>query len=122
MENWACQPSLSRYDNPNYAAATLQGHSGTRFRNVAAGVAPTDAANVSQIEEAITSAKTYTDLRSIDTLNQANAYTDLRVAGLNARINYALAAATANRRAAAVAGQAQRTTTVLRCRMGSLPA
>jgi len=77
------------------------GNGPTTVRNVAAGVAPTDAANVSQLDEALRSANTYTDLRSIDTLNEANAYTDMRIAGLNARIDYALAAAASNANAAA---------------------
>jgi len=90
------------YDSTKRTSVTLDpAGDPTTVRNVAMGVAPTDAANVAQIDEALKSAKTYTDTRSVDTLNQANAYTDLRVAGLNARINYALAAATANANAAA---------------------
>ena len=94
------------YDTAALADVTLAGTGGTQIHNVAAGVAGTDAANVSQIAEALQSAKTYTDLRSIDTLRQADAYTDTRVAGLNARIDYALAAsASAANAAAAVASQ-----------------
>lgn len=89
------------YDSTTYADVTLRGENGTTVHNVAGGAAPTDAANVSQITEALQSAKTYTDLRGIDTLNQANAYTDMRVGQLNLRVNYALAAAAANANAAA---------------------
>jgi hypothetical protein len=80
---------------------TLRDHGGTRVRNVADGVAPTDAANVSQIKEALAAAHAHTDVRSIDTLNRANAYTDIQVGRLNLRVNYALAAAAANANAAA---------------------
>ena len=99
-------PLAVRYDDATDASVTLQGANGTTVRNVAAGVAPTDAANVSQINKALQSAKTYTDIRSVATLNQANAYTDTQVGRLNLRVNYALAAAAANANAAAaVAGQ-----------------
>jgi len=96
-------PLAVHYNDKTQTSVTLDtaGNGPAIVRNVAAGVAPTDAANVSQVDEALLSAKTYTDLRSIDTLNQANAYTDMRVAGLNARIDYALAAASANANAAA---------------------
>lgn len=96
-------PLAVHYDSTAQTSVTLDpnGNGATTVRNVAAGVAPTDAANVSQIDEALQSANTYTDLRSMDTLNQANAYTDLRIAGLNARIDYALAAASSNANAAA---------------------
>lgn len=98
-------PLAVHYDSTAQTSVTLDpnGNGATTVRNVAAGVAPTDAANVSQIDDALRSANTYTDLRSTDTLNQANAYTDLRVAGLNARIDYALAAASSNANAAAAA-------------------
>lgn len=89
------------YNSATDSDVTLRGASGTTVHNVAAGVAPTDAVNVSQINEAIASARTYTDIRSIDTLNQANAYTDMRVGQLNLRVNYALAAAASNANAAA---------------------
>ena len=94
-------PLAVHYDSATDATVTLQGKSGTRVHNVSAGIAPTDAANVSQIDEALRSANTYTDLRSIDTLNQANAYTDMRIGQLNLRVNYALAAAASNANAAA---------------------
>jgi autotransporter adhesin len=94
-------PRAVHYDSTTGDDVTLQGAGGTTVHNVAAGVAPTDAANVSQIDEALQSANTYTDMRSIDTLNQANAYTDMQVGRLNLRVNYALAAAAASANAAA---------------------
>lgn len=94
-------PLAVHYDTAADANVTLHGSSGTQVHNLTAGVAPTDAANVSQIEEALRSANAYTDIRSIDTLNQANAYTDMRIGQLDLRVNYALAAATANANAAA---------------------
>lgn len=84
-------PLAVHYDDSTDAGATLRGADGTRIHNLADGIAPTDAANVSQVESA---------------LNQANAYTDLRIGQLDLRVNYALAAAAASANAAAaVAGQ-----------------
>jgi autotransporter adhesin len=48
----------------------------SRVTNVAAGAAATDAANVSQVDAAIATAKTYTDAGDRTTLNQVMAYTD----------------------------------------------
>ena len=79
-------PLAVHYDDSTETGATLQGADGTRIHNLADGIAPTDAANVSQVESA---------------LSQANAYTDLRIGQLNLRVNYALAAAAANANAAA---------------------
>jgi autotransporter adhesin len=46
----------------DYSSVTLQGGTGgTTIHNVAAGTAPTDAANVSQVTEALDMAKTYTN-------------------------------------------------------------
>ena len=56
------------YDSPTRDAVTLQGGNGTRVSNVAAGTAPTDAANVGQVQAGDAS-----------TLRSANAYTDSRV-------------------------------------------
>lgn len=89
------------YDDTTRDAVTLQGDSGTQVHKVAAGVARTDAVNVGQVNDALRSARTYTDLRSVDTLNSARAYTDMRVGQLNLRVNYALAAAASNANAAA---------------------
>jgi len=72
-----------------------------QITNVAAGTQPFDAVNLQQLDEALRSANSYTDLRSIDTLNQADTYTDMRVGQLNLRVNYALAAAASNANAAA---------------------
>jgi len=47
-----------------------------RITNVAAGTAPTDAANLGQVNEALATAKTYTDASAQQTLQQAKAYTD----------------------------------------------
>jgi autotransporter adhesin len=49
---------------------------GVPVTNVAAGVAPTDAANVSQVDQAVATAKTYSDQGDAATLNSAKAYTD----------------------------------------------
>lgn len=94
-------PLAVHYDSATDASVTLRGANGTRVRNLAAGMAGTDAVNVDQLQEALRSANTYTDLRSIDTLNQANAYTDMRIGQLNQRVDYALAAAASNANAAA---------------------
>lgn len=63
--------------------------------NLAPGVAGTDAANVDQVQEALTSAETYTDIKATQVLNQANAYTDFRVGQLDGRIKRAIAIGTA---------------------------
>jgi autotransporter adhesin len=47
-----------------------------RITNVAAGTAPSDAANLSQVNEALATAKSYTDASSQQTLSAAKAYTD----------------------------------------------
>ena len=99
-------PLAVHYNAATRTDVTLAGAAGTQIHNVRAGVAGTDAANVSQIAEAVQSANTYTNLRAVDTLNEANAYTNAAVAGLNTRIDYALAAsASAANAAAAVAAQ-----------------
>lgn len=98
-------PLAVHYDSATKTGVTLQGASGTAVHNVAAGTAGTDAVNVEQLQEALRSANTYTDIRSADTLVQANQYTDMRIGQLNQRVNYALAAAVASAQAsAAVAG------------------
>ena len=89
------------YDSATFTDATLQGAAGTRFHNVANGVSPADAANVSQVQEALTSANSYTDIHDALTLQQADAYTDMRVDGLNSRIDQIAASATAQAQAAA---------------------
>ncbi|UPG92678.1 YadA family autotransporter adhesin [Luteibacter aegosomatissinici] len=50
-----------------------------RVTNVAAGVHGTDAANVSQMDEALTTARSYADQGDAATLSRANAYTDTRI-------------------------------------------
>lgn len=63
--------------------------------NLAPGIAGTDAANVDQVQEALDSANTYTNIRATQVLNQANAYTDWRVGQLDGRIKRAIAIGTA---------------------------
>jgi autotransporter adhesin len=53
-----------------------------RITNVAAGTAPTDAANVNQVDEALQTAKTYADAGDKATLNSANAYTDSKLGNM----------------------------------------
>ncbi len=65
------------YDDASKAQVTLQGGGGTRVSNVATGTAPTDAANVAQVQAG-----------DAQTLRSANTYTD-------ARMNQMLAAPTA---------------------------
>jgi autotransporter adhesin len=50
-----------------------------RVVNVAAGTAPTDAANVSQVDQALATAKSYADTGDQQTLARANAYTDSKI-------------------------------------------
>ncbi len=71
------------------------------IKNVAPGVAPTDAANVSQVQAATTAANNYTNVQvgaalqtsvnytnqvAVQTLNQANNYTDMRFGQLSQQI------------------------------------
>ncbi|WP_208382103.1 YadA-like family protein, partial [Luteibacter sp. SG786] len=51
---------------------------GAPITNVAAGTAPTDAANVSQVDQAVATAKSYADQGDATTLQSAKAYTDQR--------------------------------------------
>ncbi|KWS02253.1 yadA-like C-terminal region family protein [Lysobacter capsici AZ78] len=55
------------YDDASRSQVSLQGAGGTRVSNVAAGTAPTDAANVAQVQAGdaatLSSANTYTDSR-----------------------------------------------------------
>ena len=53
-----------------------------QITNVAAGTRTTDAANVGQVEQALITARTYTDANAQQTLQSANAYTDSRFASL----------------------------------------
>jgi len=94
-------PLAVHYDSSTAAAVTLQGANGTLIRNVSAGTVGTDAANVDQLREALRSANTYTDIRTTDTLIQADRYTDMRIGQINQRVDYALAAASASAQAAA---------------------
>lgn len=55
---------------------------GRRITHVTAGVSGTDAANVSQVDQAVATAKTYADAGDVRTLGTANAYTDSKVAGM----------------------------------------
>jgi len=50
--------------------------------NVAAGSQATDAANVGQVEQALVTAKSYTDANAQQTLRSANAYADAKFANV----------------------------------------
>lgn len=109
------QPSDESNSDHDQSADQTSGGSDTSgspvtIHNLAPGIAGTDAANVDQVQEAITTANSYTDLRAAQTLNQANSYTDIksqetlmsanaytdwRVGALNDKINAARAAAAA---------------------------
>jgi len=54
-----------------------------QITNVAAGTAPTDAANVAQVQAGVAESRTYTDTTATKTLSSANAYTDQRFAAWN---------------------------------------
>jgi hypothetical protein len=104
-------PNAVHYDaGSKDASITLQGANGTTIHNLAAGIAPTDAANVGQVSAAITTAETYTDSQvtqaiqtansytdasSKQTLNWAKAYTDQKIAGLSRQISDVSAMSTA---------------------------
>ena len=77
------------YDNATQTTATLGGNGGTTVKNVRAGQADTDAANVGQINQAIASAKSYADEGDQRTLSWANQYTDQRLRGMSRRIDQA---------------------------------
>lgn len=101
------------YDDASQSQVTLAGANGTIISNVKAGVAETDAANVGQVQQAITTAnsytdnqvnlakdwaKTYTDVQAARTLHEANAYTDMRFGQIGDRISRiaALSSASSN--------------------------
>ncbi|WP_407353171.1 YadA-like family protein [Luteimonas sp. R10] len=75
------------YDDDGKATLTLEGEGGTRVRNVADGVAGTDAVNKRQMDAGdaatLDSAREYTDAASTRTLSSAKAYTDQRFQALN---------------------------------------
>lgn len=79
--------------NGNQTANAIGGP--VAVHNLADGTAPDDAVNVSQLEEALASANNYTNIKTTQVLNEANAYTDFRVGQLNGRIKRAIAIATA---------------------------
>lgn len=87
------------YDDATASDATLTGANGTQLHNVRSGVADTDGANVgqvsAQVQQAITTANSYTDASSAQTLNWANAYTDRKIAEVNSRFDTTQAMATA---------------------------
>jgi autotransporter adhesin len=56
--------------------------------NIANGVAPTDAANVSQVDDALATAKTYADAGDQKTLSDAKSYTDQKTAGLVSKSDF----------------------------------
>ncbi|ATE72587.1 YadA-like family protein [Lysobacter capsici] len=71
------------YDDASRSQVSLQGAGGTRVSNVAAGTAPTDAANVAQVQAGdaatLSSANAHADAGDVNTLRSANTYTDSRV-------------------------------------------
>lgn len=79
--------------NGNQTANAIGGP--VAVHNLADGTAPDDAVNVSQLDEALASANNYTNIKTTQVLNEANAYTDFRVGQLNGRIKRAIAIATA---------------------------
>ncbi|KRF00372.1 hypothetical protein ASG87_13660 [Frateuria sp. Soil773] len=66
-------------DRANTVSVGSAGHE-RQIANVAAGTAPTDAANVSQVDEALVTAKSYADAGDQKTLGQAKSYTDSKLA------------------------------------------
>ena len=87
------------YDDASKGQVSLQGGNGTRVSNVAAGTAPTDAANLAQVQSGdaatlssanaradasdaatLSSANARADAGDASTLRSANTYTDSRVA------------------------------------------
>lgn len=89
----AVQYSLDANGKKTNAVALLGGdpNAPVLISNVAAGVAETDAVNVGQLNEGLrltlNESKSYTDTVAINTLNQANEYTDLRFGELNRDIS-----------------------------------
>jgi autotransporter adhesin len=65
-------------DRANTVSVGSAGHE-RQVANVAAGTAPTDAANVAQVDEAVAAAKSYADSGDQKTLSAANAYTDSKL-------------------------------------------
>ena len=70
----------------NYSSVTLKGSAGTQIHNLAAGTAPTDAANVSQVTQALQTSESFATTTSQQTLTQAQDYTNQAVSGLNNEI------------------------------------
>lgn len=89
-------PLAVQYDDASKQSVTLQGQGGTTIHNVAPGVASHDAANVSQVQQALATAKTYADAGDVKTLNWANAYTDRKFSQMGDRIDRVAAMGQAN--------------------------
>lgn len=92
-------PDQVSYSDGSHATILLSDEHGTLVRNVADGVAASDAVNKGQLEaqtrDAIETAQTYADAGDDATLDAANAYTDTQIAklaggdfdGLNQRVD-----------------------------------
>ncbi len=77
-----------QYDTAAKTSVTLNpGGAAASVHNVAAGVAPTDAADVGQVTDAVQTAESFTDASSAATLSAANNYTNAVAARLNSRID-----------------------------------
>ncbi len=77
-----------QYDSASKTSVTLNpGGAAATVHNVAAGVAPTDAADVGQVTDAVQTAESYTDASSAATLSAANNYTNTVAARLTSRID-----------------------------------
>jgi autotransporter adhesin len=81
-------PNALVYDDASRSSVTVApGQAPATVKNVAAGTAGTDAVNVTQLDQAITTAKSYSDAGDVKTLSSANTYTDQRISQLNSALD-----------------------------------
>jgi autotransporter adhesin len=73
------------YDGSSVTVAP--GQAPAQVKNVASGTSGTDAVNVAQLDQAITTAKSYSDSGDGKTLSSANTYTDQRISQLNSALD-----------------------------------
>lgn len=88
-------PNAVNYDEITGDTVTFKGADGTELKNIKAGTTTTSAVNLGQLNDYQQASNNYTDTKAVETLNQANAYTDRRFSKLDKKIDSVSAMASA---------------------------
>lgn len=88
-------PNAVNYDEITGDTVTFKGIEGTELKNIKAGTTTTSAVNLGQLNDYQQASNNYTDTKAVETLNQANAYTDRRFSKLDKKIDSVSAMASA---------------------------